>query len=238
MKRREFLGWSVSAVGLALLNMAGLGCQEKASEQRLELPDLPYGRRALEPYLSKRTLEVHYEKHHQGYVNRTNRLIHGTAYQGLPLEKIIQKAARENQRQIFNNAAQVYNHTFYWKSMAPKGGGAPAGLIRNRIEADFGSLEGFRRVFFETAGSLFGSGWLWLVCDQAVLKIVATSNADTPLARGKNPLLALDLWEHAYYLDYQNRREDYIKAYYDHLVNWRFAEANLVGCSTGAPQKS
>jgi Fe-Mn family superoxide dismutase len=172
----------------------------------------------------------HYGKHHQGYVNRLNALIGNTEYAGCSLERIIQKTAGKrspDRMAVFNNAAQAWNHAFYWKSMTPGGGGLPTGEFLKKIESDFGSFNNFKTAFRTAATSQFGSGWAWLVLDRGVLKVEKTANADTPLAYGRMPLVTIDVWEHAYYLDHQNRRGDYINAWLDHLVNWDFAAENL-----------
>lgn len=157
-------------------------------------------------------------------------MIKGTAYAGQAIEAIIQKTyGIADETGIFNNAAQVFNHTFYWNSMKPGGGGVPAGIIAEKIKADFGSYDAFKKAFASAALSQFGSGWAWLVKDDDTLKIIKTANADTPVAQGLTPILTIDVWEHAYYLDYQNLRADYIDAYLEHLVNWEFAETNLAG---------
>jgi Fe-Mn family superoxide dismutase len=198
------------------------------------LSALPYARDALAPHISARTLGFHYGKHHQGYVNKVNKLIEKTRFAGRTLEEIIQHTAgkkTEAQAAIFNNAAQAWNHAFYWQSMTPGGGGMPSDDLLKKIEADFGSFDDFRTAFAAAAATRFGSGWAWLVLDGNALKIEKTANADTPLAYGRVPLLTIDVWEHAYYLDYQNRRTDYIAAWLDHLVNWEFAAEN---CRAGA----
>ena len=192
------------------------------------LPALPYAMDALAPHISKETLEFHYGKHHQGYVNNLNKLVAGTPMADQTLEAIIQATAgKTDQTAIFNNAAQVWNHTFYWNSLRPKGGGKPTGALMEHIEKDFGNFDAFKTEFAKAAASQFGSGWAWLVKDGDKLAIVKTGNADTPIAQGRKPLLTIDVWEHAYYLDYQNRRTDYIAAIMDHLMNWEFAEQNL-----------
>ena len=192
------------------------------------LPALPYAQDALEPHLSARTLGVHYGKHHQAYVDNLNKLTAGAKMAGLPLEAIIrQTAGKSDQAGLFNNAAQVWNHTFFWKSMKPDGGGAPTGKLAERIHAAFGSFDAFKTAFTEAAMAQFGSGWAWLVQEGDTLKIVKTSNADTPLAHGQTALLACDVWEHAYYLDYQNRRKDFVQAFLDHLATWDFAASQV-----------
>ena len=173
-------------------------------------------------------MALHYGKHHRGYIEKTLRLIKDTPYAGKGLVEIIKTAgASEADGAIFNNAAQAWNHDFYWKSMTPGGGGAPEGKIAAAIDADFGSYQGFVDKFIFAATNQFGSGWAWLVKDGDHLKVINTANADTPLAHGLTPLLTIDVWEHAYYLDYQNRRGPYVRSFVDHLINWSFAERNL-----------
>jgi superoxide dismutase, Fe-Mn family len=193
----------------------------------LTLPKLPFAEDALEPVISAKTISLHYGKHHKAYVDKLNELIVGTPYADLSLEDIVMKSAKsEKDEAIFNNAGQAWNHDFYWKSMAPKGG-EPSGKIKDAIQSSFGGVKEFKEAFSKAAVAQFGSGWAWLVKDKdGRLKIATTSNADTPIAHGGTPLLAVDVWEHAYYLDYQNRRPDHIKAWLDKLANWSFAEKN------------
>jgi Fe-Mn family superoxide dismutase len=195
----------------------------------ITLPELPYMENALEPVISARTISIHYGKHHAGYVDKLNDLLVGTPFDGRPLAEIVVRAAEDSRSTaIFHNAAQAWNHTFYWRSMRAKGGGGPAGKLKSAIERDFGEIPKFREAFSKAAAGEFGSGWTWLVAGKdSKLKIMATDNADTPLAHGETPLLTIDLWEHAYYLDYQNRRADYVAAWLDKLVDWSFAENNL-----------
>ena len=195
----------------------------------ISLPDLPYGKNDLAPHISENTLNFHYGKHHNAYVDNLNKLIEGTDLAEKSLEDIILKAANDPQSVgIFNNAAQVWNHTFFWKSMTPGGGGTPSGKIAEMLQADLGGYEHFAEQF-KTAGlTQFGSGWAWLVQNNGKLEIVKTSNADTPLAKGMKPLVTVDVWEHAYYLDYQNRRADYLGAFLDNLINWDFVNSQLV----------
>ncbi len=188
-----------------------------------ELPPLPYSQRALEPYVSADTLSFHYDRHHAGYVANLNRLTAGTQWEGAELDA----AAQGAEGPIFNNAAQIWNHTFYWRSMSPDGGGSPSGGLREAIAAAFGSIDEFRRKFADAAVGLFGSGWTWLVADDNGLDIMQTANADLPLRHGRRALLVVDVWEHAYYLDYQNARAAYVEAFLDHLVNWEFAAQNF-----------
>jgi Fe-Mn family superoxide dismutase len=191
------------------------------------LPPLPYAENALEPIITAKTLSFHYGKHHKGYVDNLNKLIAGTEYAVLNLEKIITSTAGKPEKTaIFNNAAQTWNHTFYWNSMKPNGGGEPPAALKKKIEAAFGSVEACKKEFASAAVSQFGSGWAWLVLDGGVLKVVKTANAEIPMTMGFTPLLTIDVWEHAYYLDYQNRRVDYANAVLDKLINWEFALQN------------
>ncbi|WP_373693269.1 superoxide dismutase [Desulfobulbus sp.] len=192
------------------------------------LPALPYAENALEPVITANMIGFHYGKHHKGYVDNLNKLIAGTEYADLPLEKIITSASGLlDKTAIFNNAAQIWNHTFYWNSMSPKGGGEPPAALKQRIDASFGSVDACKKELAGAAVSQFGSGWAWLVLDGDKLKVVKTSNADTPLTMGVKPLLTVDVWEHAYYLEYQNRRADYVNAVLDKLINWQFAAQNI-----------
>jgi len=191
------------------------------------LPALPYAENALEPVITAKTMSFHYGKHHKGYVDNLNELIAGTEYADLALEKIITSTAGQPEKTaIFNNAAQTWNHTFYWKSMKPKGGGEPPAALKQRIEASFGSVDACKKELASAAVSQFGSGWAWLVLEGGKLKVVKTANAAVPLITGMKPLLSIDVWEHAYYLDYQNRRADYVNAVLDKLINWEFALQN------------
>jgi superoxide dismutase, Fe-Mn family len=193
-----------------------------------ELPPLPFDLAALEPHMSARTLELHHGKHHRAYVANLNALVKNTPLAPKSLEAVIAEAARDPTKSaLFNNAAQAWNHAFFWNSLKPNGGGSPPGELGRRIERDFGGLAVFKDMFKETAVGQFGSGWAWLVVDKGELKIVRTSNAMTPIVSGQVPLLACDVWEHAYYLDYQNRRADFVQAFLDKLVNWEFAASNL-----------
>jgi len=192
------------------------------------LPPLPYAENALEPVLTAKTLSFHYGKHHKAYVDNLNKLIAGTEYAALSLEKIITSTAGKPEKAaIFNNAAQIWNHTFYWNSLSPKGGGEPPAALKHKIEASFGSVDAFKKEFAAAAVSQFGSGWAWLILEDGKLKVVKTGNADNPLTTGKKPLLTIDVWEHAYYLDYQNRRPDYVNAVLDKLINWEFVLQNV-----------
>jgi Fe-Mn family superoxide dismutase len=192
------------------------------------LPPLPYPENALAPVISANTLSFHYGKHHKAYVDNLNKLVAGTELEGATLEKIIKDTAgKADKSGIFNNAAQVWNHTFYWNGLRANGGGKPSGRVGQMIESDLGGYEQFKKDFANAGVTQFGSGWAWLVAEGGKLKIVKTGNADNPLTKGQTPLLTLDVWEHAYYLDYQNRRPDHLNACIDQLLNWDFANANL-----------
>jgi Fe-Mn family superoxide dismutase len=188
-----------------------------------ELPALPYAKDALAPHISVETIEYHYGKHHQTYVTNLNNLVPGTEFEGLSLEEIVKKSSGG----IFNNAAQVWNHTFYWHSLSPNGGGAPTGALAEAIEKAFGSFDKFKEDFTKAAVTTFGSGWAWLVKNaDGSLAITSTSNAACPLTSGQTPLLTVDVWEHAYYIDFRNLRPKYLEAFWA-LVNWEFASANF-----------
>jgi Fe-Mn family superoxide dismutase len=194
-----------------------------------ELPALPYEKNALEPHMSANTFDFHHGKHHNTYVVNLNKLLEGSPLEGKSLEDIITATAGDASKAgMFNNAAQIWNHTFFWNSMSPNGGGAPTGDLAAKIDEAFGSLDGFKEKFKEAGATQFGSGWAWLVVgDGGKLEIVKTPNAENPMTQGKTPLLTCDVWEHAYYLDYQNRRPDFLAAFLDNLVNWDFAAENL-----------
>ena len=195
----------------------------------ITLPDLPYDKKALEPHISSRTLDFHHGKHHNAYVTNLNKLIEETNLASETLENIIKATVNDADKAgIFNNAAQVWNHTFYWQSMKPNGGGVPSGDIAEKIIADFGSHDNFISQFKNAGLTQFGSGWAWLVLKNNKLEIMKTSNADTPIAHGIKPLLTVDVWEHAYYLDYQNGRGNYLDTFFNHLINWEFVNSNLV----------
>lgn len=194
------------------------------------LPELPYAQDALEPHISADTLSFHYGKHHQAYVTNLNKLVEGSELESanLSLEDIIKVSAKDSDKKgIFNNAAQVWNHTFYWNSMKPGGGGEPEGELADMINASFGGLDKFKEEFKNAGATQFGSGWAWLVLEGAQLKVMKTPNAELPLTQGKSPLLTMDVWEHAYYLDYQNKRPEYMDVFLNSLVNWDFAAENL-----------
>ena len=193
-----------------------------------ELPALPYDYTALEPCISKSTLEFHHDKHHAAYVKKYNDAVSGTPLDSKSLEDVIKEIAGDSEKSgLFNNAAQAWNHSFYWKCMKPGGGGTPAGDLAAKIDADFGSFDKFVEAFKSAGATQFSSGWAWLVLDGGTLKVTKTLNAENPLTCGQTPLLTMDVWEHAYYLDYQNRRPDYIGDFLGKLVNWDFVAENL-----------
>ena len=194
-----------------------------------QLTPLPYPANALEPYMSQRTVEFHYGKHHGAYVEKLNDLIAGKQYAKLQLEEIVRRSAtKPEDRNIFNNAAQVWNHTFFWNSMKPAGGGDPTGDIATRLRDEFGSFDNLRQAFIDCAVGRFGSGWAWLVLDGGKLAVVSTPEAMNPMVTGQVPLLTCDVWEHAYYLDYQNRRKAFVEAFFDHLVRWESVQSRLI----------
>jgi Fe-Mn family superoxide dismutase len=195
-----------------------------------ELPPLPYPKNALEPHMSAKTLEFHHGKHHKTYVETLNKLIEGTPLAGKSLEDIIRTTAKdESKAKIFNNAAQVWNHTFFWHSMKPQGGSKPTGDLAQAIERSFGGFDKFHQEFATACADQFGSGWGWLIREGDKLKVIKTPNAVNPLSQGQVALLTCDVWEHAYYLDYQNRRPDFVATFVDHLVNWDHVAAALKG---------
>ena len=230
LDRREFLtkiGTAGALVSMALNKSGNLFGASQASSQ-ISLPPLPYAQNALAPIITENTISFHYGKHHQAYVNNTIKLIAGTELEKVNLVDLVKRTAGSaDHRAIFNNAAQVYNHSFYWNSMKPGGGGEPQGKIAEKINESFGSYQKFVEAFSNAAATQFGSGWAWLVMDGGKLQVVKTSNAETPITTSAKPLITIDVWEHAYYLDYQNRRADYIKAFVEKLLNWDFAEKNL-----------
>ena len=193
-----------------------------------ELPNLPFAKDALEPHMSAATFDYHHGKHHAAYVNKLNGLIDGTNYASQSLEEIIQNTSgKADAKGIFNNAAQIWNHSFFWQSMTPNGGGKPTGELLQRIEKDFGSFDAFKDAFKAAGVGQFGSGWAWLVLDGDTLKIVTTANAETPITDGLKPLITCDVWEHAYYIDYRNDRPGFLGVFLDHLANWEFAAQQL-----------
>ncbi len=192
-----------------------------------ELPPLPWDESALAPAISARTISLHYGKHHRTYVEKLNELVAGTQYAEMPLEKVVAATVGgEENRRIFHNAAQAWNHTFFWSCLKPRAGKAPR-AIEKRLEEDFGGIEKFNEEFTRAAVERFGSGWAWLVERNGKLDVISTSNAGTPITMGATPLLAIDVWEHAYYLDYENRRPEFVKAVVDNLLDWAFAEEQL-----------
>ena len=201
---------------------------EKKMTTPFTLPPLPYDRNALAPHISEETLNFHYGKHHQTYVTNLNNLVQNTPLAEKALEEVIMMTAKDSTKVgVFNNAAQVWNHTFYWHCLTPNGGGDPSASFKKRLEDTFGSFDAFKAAFKEAALTQFGSGWAWLVEKDGELSIMKTPNADLPMAHGVTALLTCDVWEHAYYLDYQNRRADYVDTFLNHLVNWSFVEKNI-----------
>ena len=192
------------------------------------LPPLPYAENALEPVISAKTLRLHYGKHNKGYVDTLNQLVAATPFADMSLKQLIlSTAGKPEHAPIFNNAAQAWNHAFYWRSLSPNGGGVPPFALKTRIASTFGDLEALREELGTAATTLFGSGWAWLVLDGAKLRVVKTANAENPLTGYTTPLLAIDVWEHAYYLDFENKRADYVKRVIEKLINWEFAAENL-----------
>ena len=225
LDRREFLIAATATVGT--LAAAGFPAFSHAAAPHV-LPPLPYPENGLEPVISARTIGFHYGKHHQGYLTNLNRLVAETPYVEQSLKQIIIATADQaDQVAIFNNAAQVWNHTFYWQSLKPNGGGEPPKALKERIEASFDSVDACKKELAAAALAQFGSGWAWLVATGDRLEIVKTGNAEVPFTAGMKPLLTIDVWEHAYYLDYQNRRGDYVNALIDGLINWEFALENM-----------
>ncbi len=226
MSRRQFIAAASGAA--ALLAFGGFSCLPK--NEKFQLPQLPYPENSLEPAISASAIGFHYGKHHSGYVDKLNNLVARTPYAKMPLEKIIAETAGAPEKAaIFNNAAQTWNHTFYWNCLRPGGGGEPPAELLAEIKKSFGSMENCRKALAKAAGEQFGSGWAWLVYDGEKLGAVNTPNADNPITQGLRPILTIDVWEHAYYLDYQNRRGDYVSAVIDKLIDWNFAAKNLGG---------
>ncbi len=225
--RRNFLLAS-AAVGAVAMTGLSVAADAKAP---LELPKLPWEPGALDPVISSRTVGVHYGKHHKGYLDNLNKLLAGSPLEGRSLEEVVRETAgKADKVGIFNNAAQTWNHSFYWQSLSPKGGGKPGAEVLGRLDTAFGSFDEFRKAFLAASAGQFGSGWVWLVAEKASKKLalLKTGNADTPISGDALlPLAVLDVWEHAYYLDYENRRGDYAAAVVDKLLNWRFVEENL-----------
>ena len=217
-----------SGVSAGALWLTGAPALVSAQTPSIVLPKLPYAENALEPLISAQTIGFHYGKHHKAYVDNLNSLVKGTEFESMPLEAIVKATAgKPDKVAIFNNAAQTWNHTFYWNSMKPAGGGQPGAKMRQMIDASFSTWDNFRKELATTTIGQFASGWGWLVMDGDKLRIVKTGNAETPLTGSMKPLLNIDVWEHAYYLDYQNKRADYVNAVIDKLLNWDFAERNV-----------
>ena len=195
----------------------------------IELPPLPWGESALAPHISQETISFHYGKHHKAYVDNANKMLEGTDLAKASLEDVVKAAfGKPEKKGLFNNAAQVWNHSFYWQSLSPKGGGQPGGKLLDRIKSDFGDFAAFKEALAKAAVTQFGSGWAWLLLEGGKLKIEQTPNAENPLSSpGKKPLLTIDVWEHAYYVDYRNKRPDYVTVVIEKLLNWEFAAANL-----------
>ena len=194
---------------------------KKERKMTFKMVELPYEKNALEPYISAKTFDFHYGKHYKTYVDNLNKLIENTEFAAMTLEEIIKNTyGKPEYTAIFNNAAQTWNHEFFWKSMRPNGGGEPKADLKQKIETSFGTVEKFKEEFKNAAITQFGSGWAWLVEDGDKLKVIKTSNADTPIAHNYKPLLTIDVWEHAYYLDYQNKRADFVDEYIKNLLNW------------------
>lgn len=223
-RRRDFL---LASAAVTVAPLLGAPTIARAAAPHA-LPPLPYPEDALDPVISARTVGFHYGKHHKTYVDNLNKLVAGTPMADLTLEEVVMASAGATDKvAIFNNAAQVWNHTFYWNGLRPNGGGKPGAELASRIDKDFGGYDAMRKELVAAATTQFGSGWAWLVEDGGKLKVMKTGNADNPMTQKLKPLLTLDVWEHAYYLDYQNRRADYINALLDKLVNWEFVAANL-----------
>lgn len=230
--RRGIIAFAMilSLFGPAFAEMGGVMKTNEKIESKVAhvLPALPYAENALEPVISSRTISFHYGKHHKAYIDNLNRAAAGTEFANMPLEKIVAATAgKADKAAIFNNASQAWNHTFYWNSLSPKGGGEVPAVLKKMIEDSFGTVDACKKELAAAATAQFGSGWAWLVLDGDKLKVVKTGNADSPLTKGMKPLLTIDVWEHAYYLDYQNRRPDYVNALLDKLINWNFATDNL-----------
>ncbi|MDR3641219.1 MAG: superoxide dismutase [Humidesulfovibrio sp.] len=225
LNRREFLTLA-GVAGVGLLAPTLFPLSEALAASSLDQAPLPYALNALEPVISERTLAFHYGKHHAAYVANVKKMLPGSGLEGKSLEEIV-KATAAKGGGLFNNAAQSFNHALYWKCMKPGGGGLPSGKLLEAITASFGGYDAFRKAFVAASVGQFGSGWGWLARKDGKLEVLSSANADTPLAHGATPLLVVDVWEHAYYLDYQNRRADYVDAFMDKLVNWDFVAANL-----------
>jgi Fe-Mn family superoxide dismutase len=219
---------TITALAALALALTLLGCGTDARQTALVQPPLPYAEDALEPHLSEEALRLHYQGHQAAYVARANELLKGSDLAGRSPEEILQRAAgKEALSDLYNNVAQAWNHAFFWQCLKPEGGGEPTGELAEKIEEDFGGLDAFKEAFAEVARRRFGSGWAWLVLDDGKLRVVSTANAHTPLAEGVQPLFTVDLWEHAYYLDYRNQRAEYVSVVLERLANWDFVAVRL-----------
>ena len=225
MDRRSFLKTTAGIAAVVAVDGLKMNAEEATG---IAMPELPYAPNSLEPVITANTISYHYGKHHTAYVNNTNKLIAGTIFSGMPLEEIIKATSgKSDYVSIFNNAAQAWNHNFYWHSLKPKGGGELPDVLKQKIEKSFGSVDKCKEALAQAAAGQFGSGWAWLVADGDTIKVVKTGNADNPMTQNLKPLLTIDVWEHAYYLDYQNKRADYVRGIIDSIINWEFAAANL-----------
>jgi Fe-Mn family superoxide dismutase len=200
--------------------------KEDNMDETFTFEQLPYAKDALEPHIGAQTMELHHGKHYKGYIDKANELVKGTPVEGMPLEKAV-LASHKQGGPLFNNIGQAYNHSVFWKSMKKDGGGVPQGTLADAINASFGSFDAFKEEFSKVGMSQFGSGWVWLVSNNGKIEIAKSANGESPLLEGKCPLAACDVWEHAYYLDYQNRRADYLKTFLDKVINWDFAQAQF-----------
>ena len=228
LSRREFIITSVATIATLSSNGLSSIAYADSKESKNGFPPLPYKEDALEPVISAKTIGFHYGKHHKGYYDNLLKLVPGTRYDGQSLENIvIGSYSKPEEVAIFNNAAQTWNHTFYWNCLTPNGGGEPPKALKEKIEESFGSVEALKKELASTTVSQFASGWGWLVLDENKLKVIKTSNANTPLTTSMKPLLVIDVWEHAYYLDYQNRRSEYVNAVINKLVNWEYVLKNI-----------
>jgi len=229
LNRRQFLAAVTAAAAVSAINVQGAPNVITKRAVPFELPPLPYPSIALKPVISDNTIGFHHGKHHKGYVDKLNEIAKGTRYADMKLDEVVMKSAKsKSDVAVFNNAAQIWNHNFYWNSMSPNGGGKPTGVLAQKIDESFGGFENFKKQFADVTIAQFGTGWGWLCADRkGKLSIVKTGDADVPMTQKLTPLLTIDVWEHAYYLDYQNKRADYVKAVIDRLINWEFAAKNL-----------
>lgn len=228
IKKIRRLSKGVCLVGVIGLSLMAIGCGKTGEKSTVSVEPLPYKMDALKPYISEQTMRFHYGKHYMGYVDKANQLLGSNPFEGKTADEILGfTAGKKEYSAIFNNVAQAWNHAFFWKCMKPGGGGVPGGELADLIQHSFGSFDALKEKFVTAAKGRFGSGWAWLVLDGEKLKILTTANADTPAAHGLKPIFTVDIWEHAYYLDYQNRRADYVKDILNHLVNWDFVASQL-----------